>query len=192
MLATATLRDLTLKEAEDHVDGGGAFVDLRPVAGYLDVHIPGSLSLSYERGPGFASRARDCLPLSLELVLLDGGHGDLVHAAASLRGKGFSVVGRVEDGVKTWAQAHGAPASTETAIGAAAPRGTKLDVGDPGAPRVQDALHIPIERLWDRVAELTSSHSVAISAGYGVRAALAVGMLERSGIDEIVFWTHRS
>ena len=43
-------------------DEGAAFVDLRPTDDYLEVHIPGSLSLVYEFGPGMAARARDWAP----------------------------------------------------------------------------------------------------------------------------------
>ena len=95
MLATRTLRRLPFEEALAAVDTGAAFVDLRPTDAYLEVHIPASLALLYERGPGMASRARDCLPLDLPLVLVDLGELDYVHAAASLRGKGFTVLGSI-------------------------------------------------------------------------------------------------
>src|SRR5918992_898742 len=138
MVATSTLKSLSLEVADAAVDQGAAFVDLRPIRDYLDVHIPGSPALLYEFGPGMASRARDCLPLSLPLVLLDDGGLDLMNAAASLRGKGFTVLGRLEGGVSEWAKAHGAPASTEV-VNAPAKDATILDVSDPGAPKPPDA-----------------------------------------------------
>src|ERR687892_1863451 len=113
MLATRTLKQLSFDYALAAVDAGAAFVDLRSVDAYLEVHIPGSIALLYEFGPGMASRARDCLPLDLPLVLLDDGGSDLMNAAASLRGKAFTVLGRLEGGASEWAKAHGAPASTE-------------------------------------------------------------------------------
>lgn len=194
MPTLTTLKTLDFEDALEEVEPGGAFVDLRPVDQYLDVHIPGSLSLLYEFGPGMPSRARDCIPLQVPLVLLDLGHGDVAHAAASLRGKGFNVLGSVTDGLNAWAARCGHPASTEVVRGNRQGRrqGPKqlliLDVGDPGAGPVQDALRIPIERLWGRAHEFGAGQRVVIAAGKGVRAALAVGMLERAGVTDIVFW----
>jgi rhodanese-related sulfurtransferase len=189
MVATSTLKSLSLEVADAAVDEGAAFVDLRPIRDYLDVHIPGSLALLYEFGPGMASRARDCLPLSLPLVLLDDGGSDLMNAAASLRGKGFTVLGRLEGDVSEWAKVHGTPASTEV-VDAPAEGATVLDVSDPGAPETTGAVTISIERLWTRVHELEGKGPVVICASHGIRAALAVGMLERAGI-EVVFWWSR-
>jgi rhodanese-related sulfurtransferase len=188
MLATRTLRELDFEEALAVVDAGAAFVDLRPVDAFLEVHIPGSLGLLYEAGPGLASRARDCLPLDLQLVLIDHGDVDYVHAAASLRGKGFTVLGRVGDAINRWASVRGVPASTEVVQGTIPGTGQVLDVGDFGAPKADEAIRIPIDQLWRRVDEMAGAERVAVTAGYGVRAALAVGILERAGVDEVLLW----
>jgi hydroxyacylglutathione hydrolase len=189
MVVTSTLRTLGLEAAEAAVEEGAAYIDLRPIPEYLDVHIPGSLALLYEFGPGMASRARDCLPLNLPMVLLDDDTSDLVNAAASLRGKGFTVLGRLEGGVSTWAQTKRTPASTEV-VTAQAEGATLLDVSDPGAPKPDGATTISIERLWTRVHELEGKGPVVVCAGRGIRAALAVGMLERAGVD-VAFWWAR-
>jgi rhodanese-related sulfurtransferase len=185
---TSVLRTLDFEDAMQRVDSGAAFVDLRPVQTYLDVHVPASLELLYEFGPGFAGRARDCLPLDLPLVLLDLGHGDLDNAAAALRGKGFTVLGAVADGINQWATHRGAPVSTEVIEGDRASGGIAIDVGDPGAGRCEGSRHIPLEHLWAEAADLTSAERVVVVAGWGVRAALAVGILERWGIAEVAFW----
>lgn len=187
-MLTTTVKYLDATEAIEVAHSGAAFVDLRTVTAYLEVHIPGSLALLYERGPGMAVRARDCLPLELPLVLLDLGELDIPHAAASLRGKGFSVVGALEDGINQWVSSGHASASTDAIEAFDPPPGTLLDVDDPGAPRVDGAKRIPIETLWPRVAELHRNDRVVIAAGYGVRAALAVGILERAGHEDIAFW----
>jgi rhodanese-related sulfurtransferase len=188
MLATRTLRDLPFEEALAAVDGGAAFVDLRQVDAYLEVHIPGSLCLVYEWGPGLAARARDCLPLDLPLVLMDLDEVDCLHAAASLRGKGFTVLGKTRDAINNWAAARGVPTSTEVITKTVEGTGTALDVGDPGADEMEDAVYIPIDQLWKRVGEVKDASRVAVLSGYGVRASLAVGILERAGIGEILFW----
>lgn len=184
-MRTATIRTLEFNEALKHVRANAVFVDLRDVDTYLDVHIPGSLELLYEFGPGMAARARDCIPLEVPLILLDLGVGDLPHAAASLKGKGFEVLGKVDDGINRWASARGNLASTEileqtTGI-------SVLDVGDPGVTVEGADLTIPIEKLWMRAREVIGRGRVVVAAGYGVRAALAVGILERIGV-EVAFW----
>lgn len=193
MLVTAP-RQMDLDDAVRVIGSGGAFVDLRPVDAYLDVHIHGALCLLYEWGPGMPSRARDCIPLETPLVLLDEAPGtvDMGHVAASLRGKGFDVAGVLAGGTRAWGERYGTPASTDVELGPVPPEGTHLDVGDPGAEPAEDGLHIPIERLWARRWELPRGDRLVIVAGAGVRAALAVGMLERARFDDIVFWKSRA
>lgn len=192
MLATASLKSLDFDDALALVDAGAAFADLRPVDDYLDVHIPGSLSLQYESGPGLAGRARDCLPLDLTLIVLDLGSGDPAGAAAALRGKGFDVAGSVDDALNRWAAAPANLISTETVRSRVAPvGGTIVDLGDRGAQRQAAEIHIPLELLWDRTDELEGRDGIVIAAGYGVRAALGVGILERAGFDKIAFWKSR-
>jgi rhodanese-related sulfurtransferase len=188
MAVTTQLHELDFDDALAEVDSGGAFVDVRPVQEYLDVHIPGSLELLYEFGPGFAGRARDCLPLDLRLILLDLGYGDLQNAAAALRGKGFDVAGTVSDGINLWASTRGSPISTEVVEGDRASGGIAVDVGDPGAGRCEGARRIPLEHLWEGAEELSGAERVVVVAGFGVRAALAVGILERRGIKDVAYW----
>lgn len=192
-MAVTTVRNLpfgfVLEQVEKH---GAAFVDVRNVDAYLEVHIPGSLSLEYEFGPGLAGRARDCIPLDVPLVLLDLGHGDLVNVAASLRGKGFDVLGVCDDAVNRWAETRGAPASTEVVTGSSPPQGTViLDVADTGANVPEADLRIPVDRLWTRSNELPEE-KITVAAGYGVRAALALGIVERHRpADDVLFWRTR-
>ena len=191
MPTLTTLRRMDFEEAVAQVDAGAAFVDLRNIDSYLDVHIPGSLALLYEFGPGMASRARDCLPIEMPLVLLHEGGVNMSHAAASLRGKGFAVLGEVHDAINAWARTRSSPASTEVVRSPHAPAGVLLDVGDPGAARVEGAVSVPVERLQAGVGELEGASPLVVAAGFGVRAALAVGWLERTGRRDIIFWRSR-
>jgi len=95
------------------------------------------------------------------------------------------VRGKVADPINSWARLRGAPASTE--VVREPPDGAAvLDVGDPGVVEIDATYSIPIERLWARVDEVHGER-VVIAAGFGVRAALAVGILERAG-KEVSFW----
>lgn len=188
-LGVTSSREIGIDEGQHLVEEGAAYIDLRPTSAYLDVHIHGSLALQYEFGPGMAGRARDCIPLDVPLVLLHHEGLDVREVTAALRGKGFAVLGYVKEGLTTWGNANGAPTSTEVVKGPSAPAETVLDVGDPGVMIYPGARLITVEKLWARTDEIKEER-VAILAGRGVRAALAVGMLERAGIQEIVFWTH--
>jgi len=188
-MATSILtHELSIEEAEHHIGLGAAYVDLRPVRQYLDVHVPGSLSLQYDKGPGLSSRARDCIPLSVPMVLLDHGGMDMEYVTSSLRGKGFAVLGYVPDGLREWGRANGAPASCEVSEGNEVPDGVVLDVGDPRVVLHPEATLVPVEKLWGRAHEFSEHDKLTILAGAGVRAALAVGMLERVGLSDMGFW----
>lgn len=182
-----TVRRLGLPEAEHHVSAGSLYVDLRKVPDYLDAHVPGSICLQYEFGPGMTGRARDCIPLDVHLILLGDDSCDPVEVAAALRGKGFGVTGVLEDGLRAWGNAHGTVASTEIVESDTPPPGQILSVGDPGSPLLDGATFIPLDALWARVEEVADG-PVAVIAGKGVRAAMAVGMLERAGRSDITFW----
>ena len=190
MPVATTLRELAFDDALELLDSGAAFVDLRPINEYLDVHVPGALALLFEFGPGMATRARDCIPLDVPLVLLEDDSSDLPHAAASLRGKGFSVPGYTTDAINRWAES-GRPASTEVIEGTRSPSGIILDVADPGARAPADSVRVPADELWRHSGELASHSRVVIASGYGVRAALAVGILELAGIAEVAVWNTR-
>lgn len=192
MPVATTVRQLDLPEGLEHLaTGGAALVDLRPVQEYLESHIPGSLALVYEFGPGLQSRARDCLPLDLRLLLIDPGEVDLGNAAAALRGKGFTVVGSIAGALEAWPEARGALESTQTLGPHDSPSETVLDVGDPGAAVPDGARYVPIERFYGRAGDLEGASSVTIAAGRGVRAALAVGILEQHGVEGVRFWWTR-
>lgn len=191
MNVTNSLRSLDIDRAEAQVTAGGAYIDLRQVQDYLDLHVPGSLSLEYEFGPGLPGRARDCIPLHVPFVLLQRRDLDMTRIAAAFRGKGFAVSGLLEGGIEAWAEAREDPASSEIYEGTEAPTGTVLDVGDPGVRILAGARFISIERLWERAGELRDEDKVVVPAGRGLRAALAVGMLEQVGVSDPVFWWTR-
>jgi rhodanese-related sulfurtransferase len=188
MLVQPKLRQLDFEEAMVAFEEGAALIDFRKVDDYLDVHVPGSICLQFESGPGMNSRARDCIPLNVPLVLLDLGGVEMVYAAAALRGKGFTVLGSTPDAVNAWVDAGGKPGSTEVITRNTPPEGSILDVADPGARVPDGAIRIPMERMWARASEFESEERVVIAAGAGVRAAMSIGMLEMAGVHFVLFW----
>jgi rhodanese-related sulfurtransferase len=182
-----TLKTIDFDTAARLVDEGAAFVDLRATDDYLARHIPGSIPLLYEAGPGMPSRARDCLPLDLPLILLDAPRVDMANAAAGLRGKGFSVLGMAPDALERWRAERGGLAAT--GMPPAPPDvDVALDVGDPGARPPEGTLRLPVENLWKELDKLEGVGRIVVISGVGVRAALAVGMLERAGVKKVQIW----
>jgi len=182
------LRNLTPARARELLAGDALAIDLRPVGEYLAGHIHGSIPLLYEAGPGLGGRARDLLPLEARLVLLDDGVSPVERAADSFRGKGFDVVGVLTGGVRAWAD----PLVTTPVIQLADTPDVLalINVSDPGTvlpPGHGVGASIPVERLWDKAGELGRNWDLGILAGYGVRAAAAVGILETLGFTKLTF-----
>ena len=186
MPVLTTLKTIDFDTATGLAGQGAAFVDLRAIDKYLAGHIPGSLALLYEAGPGLPSRARDCLPLDLPLMLIDLPRIDMANAAAALRGKGFSVLGKVEKALER-ARERGGLVATD--MPSQPPDvDVALDVGDPGARPPEGTLRMSVERLWKELDRLEGVGRIVVISGVGVRAALAVGMLERAGVKKVQIW----
>lgn len=170
-------------EAAEKLLVEGLAIDLRPVDEYLERHLHASISILWEQGPGFATRARDLMPLNARLLLLEDSKSPLDEAAAQLRGKGFDVEGYIaSDDIRTLGKMISSrPVSIDDA-------GSLLlfDVGDPGVSYQGRAVKIPTEFLWAR-QDLDLSRRIGVLAGFGVRAASAVGILERLGAKEVTF-----
>lgn len=176
------IRPLARPRVEKILAGGGLLIDLREVSDYLASHVPGSISMLWEAGPGFATRARDLLPLDAPLVVIDAPGVPVEDAADRLRGKGFAVPGSF-DGLGAWG---GPLASVRVTDLESAGDLFLLDVADPGtATRGGKVTRIPVESLWSRHAELPTGFTIGVLAGWGVRAASAVGILERLGHSQL-------
>lgn len=171
------------KIAEVLTRQGGLLLDTRAPDDYLAAHIRGSISMLYEAGPGFGTRARDLLPLDAPLVLVEDPDTPLDDAARRLRGKGYDVVGYLAHETP-W---KGEVVTTEEMELSRAKGALKVvDVYDPGTQQRDLAdIAIPAERLWERYGELDTDYPLAVLTGWGVRAAAAVGILESLGFSKV-------
>lgn len=176
-------KSLDPRRVQEILASGGQLIDMRPVDEYLGDHAEGSISIMFEAGPGFGSRARDMLPLDATLVLLNDPNTSFEEAAAMLRGKGLDVAG-LSDGT-------GLGTRSTPITEAASNELVMIDVKDPGARPLSstagNAQVIPAERLWTEAAELDKSAHIGVLAGWGVRAATAIGILERLGFEHLTF-----
>lgn len=170
-------------EAAEKLLAEGLAIDLRPVDEYLERHLRASISILWEQGPGFGTRARDLMPLNARLLLLEDSRSPLDEAASRLRGKGFDVEGYIaSDDIQSLGKMISSrPISIEDAGSL-----LLLDVGDPGVSYQGRAVKIPTELLWEN-KNIDLSRRVGVLAGFGVRAASAVGILERLGAREVTF-----
>ena len=175
---------LSTQIASQIVAEGGLIIDLRWFEEYLDRHLRGSVPILYEAGPGFASRARDLLPIDTKVILLNEGTLPLDVAAAMLRGKGFDVVGSVA-GLDDWDQ--DLLASTPQVDVDAATHLDLLDVRDPGTEAPEGVSVIPAESIWSRADEIDRNADIGVLSGWGVRASTAVGILESLGLQRLSF-----
>lgn len=185
--AFVQLRALDPGQADRILKGGGLLIDLRGIDDYLARHIQGSIPLLYEAGPGLSSRARDLLPLDARLVLVEDETSPLEDAAASFRGKGFDVAGFLPGGVDADPGPFRYAGTPVMKVEDAEPELTLLDVADPGTRAPERKVFIPAELLWERHGELGDVRRIGVLAGWGVRAASAVGILERLGFGDIFF-----
>lgn len=183
------LRNLGSDQIARILAEGGLLIDLRPVDDYLSGHWSGSIPLLYEDGPGLGGRARDLLPLDARLMLLEDGKSPLEETADSFRGRGFDVAGYFAAEGAT-----GSRPSTDVAFVATtdmtiddATGYLLLDIADPGVFSDRRVRFIPAERLWQQADEIGTRSHVGVLAGWGVRAAAAIGILERLGFTDLAF-----
>lgn len=163
---------------------GGLIIDLRPIDEYLRKHIRGSIPLLFDNATGFSGRARDLIPLDSPCVLVDSGSANLDEAAEIMRARGFDVPGYLQnlDGLPG-----SKPGPTEVVTLMRPGELVLLDVGDPGTEAPRNTTKIPLERLWTEAPKLDKASTIGVLAGWGVRAAAAIGILEKLGFARPLF-----
>ncbi|MEO7804950.1 MAG: hypothetical protein ABIS18_11780, partial [Actinomycetota bacterium] len=124
-----------------------------------------------------------------KLVLIGMQDGDEDNptddAMAMLRGKGFEVIG--------FSPADDWPERIATRDVMMGDQGNArlINVGDPGTLGPEGLTFMPVEHLWHRAGDLdTGDHSkvdLGVLAGWGVRAATAIGILENRQVDNLCF-----
>ncbi|MCI0783888.1 MAG: MBL fold metallo-hydrolase [Chloroflexi bacterium] len=170
----------------------GMIVDVRTPEEHLAGHIPGSLSNPFRDvfGVWLGWLIELGTPLSfvcdgqpLEQVIdecLLVGHEELT---AALEG-GFAAWERA--GLPVASDPYLTPADARKAILDGA---LVLDVREPdewAVSRIENALHIPLGSLQDRLAELPRDRPVLAYCGAGQRSSSAASVLERAGIETVM------
>lgn len=175
-----------------------AVVDLRSAADFAAGHIPGSLSIPFNKN--FTTWAGSLLPYDrdIRLIFPDRDGAGLHEAVRDLaligldRIAGYWTVDAIE-----WWREQGRPLTTVTQI---APDALAKELADAARRVVVDvraqsewveghlpgALHIPLPELADRLAELPTGGTLVLQCAGGGRSMIAASLLQAHGIDDLV------
>jgi len=173
-------------------------VDGRAPADWMAAHVPGSLNVTIVHAT-VGSRAAAAIDPTSAVVVTAASETTAEHVARRLEAVGFrDIRGILAGGVEAWCDAGLAVAATESlSVGELAARLGRaevslLDVRDDHeweVAHLAGSIHIPLLMLGSRL-ELVREHAagipLAVACSAGNRAALAVSILERAGIADLI------
>lgn len=176
------------------LDTGAVVVDTRPAADFAAGHIPGTISIPFNKS--FPTWAGGLLPYDRDIhPIVDAAHSGLLDQIV----KSLLMIGldRVPGYFGTevfplWQREHGAlPSVRQMTIADLAREQDGLVVLDVrgrsewDAGHIRGALHIPLAELQDRLAEIPSGRPVAVHCQGGGRSAIASSVLRAAGHAEV-------
>jgi hydroxyacylglutathione hydrolase len=177
---------LSASQVRQHVAGGGALVDARPVTAFAAGHIPGALSIALR--PAFASWLGWLVDDTQPLVIVldeDQNRGELARQCRTI---GYDhVVGELAGGMTAW-RAAGLPQTRLPLVEAE-------QLGDQPAPvldvrqasevaggHLPGAVAVELGALaGDRLPAELPQGPVTVMCAHGERATTAASLLERAG-----------
>ncbi|MBM3141271.1 MAG: MBL fold metallo-hydrolase, partial [Chloroflexi bacterium] len=184
-------RPLPPSAFEEAAARGALVVDVRPTAAYMAEHLPGALSNPFR--DAYATWLGWLVDPETPLLFVLGDVPLTRVLEESLLVGYERFAGVLEGGVETWARSgretrstpflRPVKAATEVATGA-----VPLDVREPdefAAGHIDGALHIPLGSLPGRESTVPRDRPVVVYCGHGERAATAVSLLERAGLEAL-------
>jgi rhodanese-related sulfurtransferase len=174
---------------------GGLVLDTRPAMQFGAGHIPGSINIPL--AGQFAGSAGTLLGLGHELILVAEDQAAVEESRTRLARVGFeSVSGYLDGGMTRWA-AEQNPAAQIMQITAAELQ--RELTGDPAALQIVDvrrkpewdhahisgALHKPLDRVAQMLADLDSEKPVVVHCKGGYRSAIACSLIQRAGFANV-------
>jgi len=187
------LRPLSLEEVLQMREWGVQVLDVRDAAEYATGHLAGSLNIGL--GGQYATWAGTVLDASWPIVII-AEPGREEEAAVRLGRIGFDEVkGYLNDGMAALADRPDLIETTERVNAAmlADDMATEqspllLDVRGPGewtAKHVRGSVNLPLTQLRNRMNEVPTNRRIAVMCAGGYRSSIAVGLLRKSGIDNV-------
>ena len=162
--------------------GGAEVVDVRPLADFAAVHIPGSLSIPLR--PVFATWLGWLIADERPLVVVRNPDQEPAEILWQARKIGYDrIVGEVADGLSSWVAA-GQPTASTSLVAAGELGGARvLDIrqdSEFASGHVPGAHHVELGALASGGADVPVEPTV-VMCGHGERAMGAASLLERAG-----------
>lgn len=174
------------------LEEGAVALDLRPPRPFAAEHLPGALTMQFNRAD-LGDRAELMLPRELRLVVHAEPEPIARVAVEILREAGFEVLGHLEGGLKAWKEDG---RSTETLplidvdeLHASLGTYVVVDAREGFEHRhahIAGALLFPPGDAWERVDELPAGRRLAIVCGDQTRSAYVASVLRRRGLDAVL------
>jgi hydroxyacylglutathione hydrolase len=187
------LHPLELGEVLRLVNEGAQLLDVRTAADFAGAHLGGSVNIGLDGS--FATWSGTLLDPARPIVLVaDPGRED--EAATRLGRIGFdSVAGFLADGMQALDPRPDLVERTDRITAATLAERLSTD----GAPLVLDvrsdgereeggiagSLHLPLNRLPERLGELPQGHELVVVCGSGYRSSIAVSLLSNAGHRDV-------
>lgn len=173
---------------------GAVVVDTRPAADFAAGHIPGTLSIPFNKS--FPTWAGSLLPYDRDLYLiLDTARAGLLdRIIQSLlmigldRVRGYLGIEAMELWRREGRPLGRVPQMSVADLAAKRHGLVVLDVRgrtEWDAGHISGAIHIPLAELQERLEEIPVDHPVAVHCQGGGRSAIAAGVLEAAGRQEV-------
>ena len=180
---------MTPEEVAAAVEGGAVVLDLRPPRPFAAEHVPGALTMQFNRAD-LADRAEMMLPVELELVVHAEPEPIATVAVQLLAEAGFTVLGALEGGLRAWKEA-GYTTETLPLLDVDELKGhaesyTVIDAREPFEhrhARIPGSVLLPPGDVWERVDELDAGTRLAVVCGDQTRSAYVASVLRRKGKD---------
>src|SRR5262245_9143047 len=172
-----------------HADGA-QILDVREPDDYAAAHLVGSTNVSLQTR--FASWAGALLTPARPIVIV-APPGREHEAAVRLGRIGFdNVLGHLGDGIDAARSRPDVVRHTRRVTGAELARekpSTLVDVRFPGEwaqGAIPGAVHIPLDQLEERLAEIPRDGRVAVYCQSGLRSSTAASLLEQAGFGDVL------
>jgi rhodanese-related sulfurtransferase/glyoxylase-like metal-dependent hydrolase (beta-lactamase superfamily II) len=183
------LRPLDVTAVLAMLADGARLVDVRPVAEFAAVHVPGALSIPLR--PVFASWLGWLAPHDRPLIILRAADQDPAEIAWQATKIGYTnLAGELSGGIDAWTAAGHATTSTRL-VGPGDVEGRVLDIRQTpefAAGHLPEALHVELGELPRRADEVPGEPLV-VMCGHGERAMGAASLLEHAGHRDLAVLT---
>lgn len=174
---------------------GALVVDARPAPSFAEAHTPGVLNIPL--GKSFSTWAGWLLPYDRDVVLVATTADDAARAAGEMAKIGLDRVAGwfAADSLAQWpAKDAGRGRIAQATAAAIAPRVMSREVSVVDVRNAAEwahghlpgALHIPLGRLAQRVAEIPIGRPVVVQCQGGTRSAIAASVLLGLGVRDVV------